>query len=374
MDVLPANFCRDGRILQFVSDTLNYSNIGIDPIRRSAMRPDMTRDRLPSLGSRQLKAVLAVAEYRSFVAAASFLRLSQPALTRTIKQVEGELGVQLFSRNTRHVTVTAAGKEFANLAERLLGDLQIGVAHMRELADRPCGQIVVTSVVSLASAMLPALLADYRRRFSGIEVHLREGLHHAVMEELRSGLADFGIGYIDDAPKSFITENLGTETFHVVLPRDSALARRKTVELRAMADAALVSFPAESRTRRIVDGAAAAMGISFQYSMTANRLPALHGLIRNRIGLAIVPSSERPLPDDPDLVSRPLAGKRLACQIGIMRLRERDLTPAAAEFLNVVRKWLRQFRGRAGRKRLAHRDHLARRQHHSSGSVVNSSG
>jgi DNA-binding transcriptional LysR family regulator len=317
------------------------------------MEANMARGILPSLSSRQLNAVLAVAEYRSFIAAASFLKLSQPALTRTIKQVEAELGVRLFSRSTRRVSVTDAGKDFAALAERLLNDLEIGVENLRELADRPRGQIVVASVVSLANAMLPALLAGYGRRFSGIEVHLREGLHHAVIDEVRSGLADFGIGYIDDAPKSFVTEGLGTETFHVVLPRDSALARRKTVELRAMADAALVSFPVESRTRRIVDGAAAAAGIFLQYSLTANRLPTLHGLVRNRIGLAIVPASERPLPDDPDLVSRPLAGKRLACQIGIMRLRERELTPAAAEFLNVVREWLREFRRNTGRKRFA---------------------
>jgi DNA-binding transcriptional LysR family regulator len=341
------NFAGVVELLQYISDTYNYSNIRINRLR-NAMRPNMARDILPSLGSRQLNAVVAVAEYRSFVAAASFLKLSQPALTRTIKQVEAELGVQLFSRSTRRVTVTDAGKEFTALAERLLNDLQIGVANLR--ADRPRGQIVVASVVSLANAMLPALLAGYGRRFSGIEVHLREGLHHAVIDEVRSGLADFGIGYIDDAPKSFITEGLGTETFHVVLPRDSALARRKTVELRAIADAVLVSFPVESRTRRIVDGAAAAAGISLQYSMTANRLPTLHGLVRNRIGLAIVPASERPLPDDPDLVSRPLAGKRLVCQIGIMRLRERELTPAAAELLNVVRKWLRQFRRITRRK------------------------
>jgi LysR family carnitine catabolism transcriptional activator len=84
--------------------------------------------------------------------------------------------------------------------------------------------------------------------------------------------------------------------------------------------------------------------------MTTNRLPTLHGLVRNRIGLAVVPASERPSADDPDLVSRPLVGKRLACRIGVMRLRERELTPAAAEFLDVVRKWLRAFRRDAGRK------------------------
>ena len=168
----------------------------------------MARDIFPNLSSRQLNAVLAVVEYRSFVAAASSLKMSQPALTRTIKQIETELGVLLFSRSTRQVTITDAGKEFAALAERLLNDLKISVESMRELADQPRGQIVVASVVSLANAVLPTLIADYSREFPGIEVHLREGLHSVVRDEVRGGLADFGIGYIDDVPKSFITENL----------------------------------------------------------------------------------------------------------------------------------------------------------------------
>jgi DNA-binding transcriptional LysR family regulator len=276
--------------------------------------------------------------------------MSQPALTRTIKQIETELDVLLFSRSTRQVTITEAGTEFAVLAERLLNDLKIGVENMRELADQPRGQIVVSSVVSLANAMLPALIADYSRRFPGIQIHLREGLHSAIGDEVRSGLADFGIGYIDDAPKAFITESLGIETFHVVLPRDAALARRRKIELPALADAPLVSFPVESRTRRLVDAAAAAAGLSLRYLMTTNRLPTLHGLVRNRVGLAVVPASERPSSGDPDLVSRPLIGQRLACQIGVMRLRERELTPAAAEFLSVVRKWLQAFRRDRGLK------------------------
>lgn len=311
----------------------------------------MARDKFPNLSSRQLGAVLAVAEYRSFIAAASSLKMSQPALTRTIKQIEAELGVQLFSRSTRQVAITAAGKEFAALAERLLNDLKLGVENMRELADQPRGQIVVASVVSLANAVLPTLIADYSRKYPGIQLHLREGLHSVVREEVRSGLADFGIGYIDDAPKSFIAENLGVETFHVVLRRDSALARRGKIELPTMANAALVSFPVESRTRRIVDAAAVGAGLSLRYLMTTNRLPTLHGLVRNGVGFAVVPASERPSPDDPDLVSRPLVGRRLSCPIGIMRLRERELTPAAAEFLNLVRAWWRASRRKTGRKK-----------------------
>ena len=310
----------------------------------------MKRDTFPNLSSRQLRAVLAVAEYRSFVAAANALKISQPALTRAIQQIETELEVPLFSRSTRQVTITDAGQEFVSFAERWLNDLKISVENMRELAEQPRGQIVVASVVSLANAVLPTLIADYSRRFPRIEIHLREGLHSVVRDEVRGGLADFGIGYLDDSPKSFITEELGLETFQVVLRRDGALARRRQIELQALADTSMVSFPTESRTRRILDDAAAAAGLSFRYLMTTNRLPTLHGLVRNGVGLAVVPASERPSPDDPDLISRPLIGRRLACPIGIMRLQERELSPPAAEFLAVVRRWLRESRGGARRK------------------------
>jgi DNA-binding transcriptional LysR family regulator len=60
-----------------------------------------------------LQTILALAEYGSFIAAASSLKTSQPAVTRTVKHVEEVLGIKLFDRNTRSVQITAAGKEFA---------------------------------------------------------------------------------------------------------------------------------------------------------------------------------------------------------------------------------------------------------------------
>jgi DNA-binding transcriptional LysR family regulator len=299
------------------------------------------RDIVPDLSSNELRAVVAVAEYRSFVAAAASLKISQPALTRRIKQVEQELRVTLFSRSTRHVSVTEAGKRFASHAERLLKDLKISADNAREVAKSPRGQVVVSSVLSLANAILPALIAGYNRRFPAVEIHLREGLHNAVRDDVRSGLADFGVGYVDDPPSAFATEKLGVEALYLVMPADHPIAGRRSIELHDLVEMPFVSFPSESRTRRTIDGAAATAGLSFNYVMTANRLPTLHGLVRNRVGLAVVPASERPAGNDKELASRPLIGRRLSCQIGVMRLRERELSPAAAELVSVVRKWLR---------------------------------
>src|ERR1700758_827730 len=176
-------------------------------------RHDMSKSGLPDLTSRQLETVLALAEYGSFIAAAALLKTSQPAVTRTIKHVEDVLGVKLFDRSTRSVQITAAGKEFVGVAGRMLNDLKITIRSMRELADQRRGQIIVSSIMSVANGKLPGLVSEYRLAYPGIELHVRDGVHGTVIEDVRSGAADFGITYVDDLPDPFLSTPLGKEDF-----------------------------------------------------------------------------------------------------------------------------------------------------------------
>jgi len=298
----------------------------------------------PDVSSRQLRAVLAVAEYRSFIAAAAFLKTSQPALSRTIKQIESTLGVSLFSRSTRQVTITQAGEEFAALAERLLGDLKLGVENMRSLGEQRRGQIIVASIMSLAHASLPAVIAEYTRQFPGIEIKLREGVQGNVQDDVRSGLADFGVGYVADMPQPFVTQRLGVETFYAVLPARHRLARVKEIELKALKGAVLVSLPTDSRTRRLIDGAAATAGFSFRHPITVNQFATLYSFVRSGVGLTIVPDGARPPASDRALVSRPLIRPRISREIGIVRIEGRELTPAASALLTLIEERLRPAR------------------------------
>ena len=206
------------------------------------------------------------------------------------------------------------------------------------------GQIIVASIMSLAQVVLPTLIAEYSRQFPGIEVHLREGVQGNVYDDVRSGLADFGVGYVADMPEPFITESLGAEAFYVVLPTGHRLARSKEIELKALKDAALVSLPIKSRTRRIIDGAAASAGFSFRHAITVNQFATLYSFVRNGAGLTIVPDGARPPANDRELVSRPLIRPRVSREIGIVRLRERELAPAAASLLALVRERLHRSR------------------------------
>jgi DNA-binding transcriptional LysR family regulator len=309
----------------------------------AARRSPKRAGALPEVNSRQLAAVRAVAEYRSFIAAAAHLGISQPALTLTIQRLEQTLGLPLFVRTTRRVTTTAAGREFVAMAERVLNDLKLGMGNLRELTDRQRGQVVVTSLIPIG---MSSVIAEYGRQFPGVEIQLREGFQDDVRDDVRSGLADFGIGDIGGLPDSHLTESLGVEDLWVVLRSDHPLARLRQIEFGALKDIALVSFRVGSGSRRLIDAAATAAGFTLRHVVTVGLPITLLNLVAGGVGVAIGPARPWPRGVHTNLMSRPLVRPRLSSEIGIMRLRERELSPAAAGLLALARERLRIRRSR----------------------------
>jgi DNA-binding transcriptional LysR family regulator len=290
---------------------------------------------IPDLSARQLHAVLAVAEYNSFIAAAAFLKTSQPALTRTIKRVEDVLGVRLFDRSTRRVAITTAGREFVALAERMLNDLRISIGSMRQISEQQRGQIIISSIMSVANGLLPAIVAKYRASRPGIEIILREGVHGTVLEDIRSGTADLGATYVDDVPDFVEAKRVSREVFEVILPRSHPLtkrARRSSVTLTELVSFPLVSLPHESRTRRIIDGAASTAGHTLQHVATVTQFATMMSFVRAGVGIAIVPSGAIAGLLGRDIAVLALTKPRLSRDVGLIWLRERELTPAAQGF------------------------------------------
>ena len=298
----------------------------------------MATHALPDLSARQLEAVLAVAEYGSFIAVSARLRISQPALTRTIKRVETALGVRLFERNTRHVQITPAGREFVAVAERLLNDLGLAVRNLREVAEEQRGRLTLSSIMSVASGVLPLLLATYRADRPGIEIVVREGVHGSVLEDVRSGGADLGLSYVDDLPDAIEGIALQRETFSVVLPRRHRLTARHSLALADLRDEPMVALPPDSRTRRTIDAATSTAGLTLRQVVTVGQFATLMGCVRAGVGLAVVPTGATGFFLGRDLRAIPVSDPRLSRRLGLIVLRGREPSPAAAGFMTLVRR------------------------------------
>lgn len=298
----------------------------------------MARTALPDVGTRQLEAVLALAEYGSFVAAAARLRLSQPALTRSLKRLEAQLGVRLFERSTRRVQITAAGREFAAVAERMLNDLGITVQSVREVAQERRGLVVISCVMSVASGELPAIIAAYQADRPGVEIHVREGVYASILDDVRGGVADFGISYIDELPDFAMGTPLGRQTFYAVVPVRHRLASRRSVGLAELTEHPIVALPTESRTRRTLDAAAVTAGLQLHQRVVVNQIGTLLALVAAGVGVGVVPGSAARGPSVGGLRFIPLAEPRLVRRLGLITLREREPTPVAAGLMALLRR------------------------------------
>src|SRR5262249_50983561 len=298
--------------------------------------------RTPDLTLRQLQTIVALAEYGSFIATASLMKTSQPAVTRTVKHLEETLGVKLFDRSTRSVQITAAGREFAAVAARMLNDLKITVGSMRELADQRRGQVIVSSIMSVANGKLPAMVAAYRQSYPGVELYVRDGVHGTVIEDVRSGAADFGITYLDELPAPFVSTPLGREEFTVIVPRNHHLAAKASLALTDLRGLPLVSLPGDSRTRRLIDSVAASARLDLKHVVVVSLFTTMLSFVRAGIGIAIAPQSGVAGLLGKELKAVPLRGKPLVRDLGIVALKEREPTIPATELIALIKQsWKR---------------------------------
>jgi DNA-binding transcriptional LysR family regulator len=291
------------------------------------------------ISSRQLRCVVSLAQYGSFVAAATDLGMSQPALTRAIMRVEEILGVRLFTRSTRRVALTGAGREFVPVAERLLADLAISVQNMRALQTRERGRLVIACLMSVAYGVLPKVIADYHQRHRGVDLEIREGLLSTVIEDVRSGLVDFGIGDITNSPAlpdAIEATPMREERFRVVLRTDHRLADRRRLGVKDLRDETVITMPFGAGMRRLIDGSAATAGISFGRTITVSQFATVFSLVRSGIGVSIVPEAALAIEPDAAIASRPLTNPTITRKLGLLRIRNRPTSPAAEGFLDLL--------------------------------------
>jgi LysR family carnitine catabolism transcriptional activator len=286
---------------------------------------------------KHLRAIASVANYGSFTAAAADLGMTQSAVSRLVLQLERQLGVAVFLRSTRSVILTVAGREFAASTRRVLDDLSIQVDNARALGEQVRGRLIISCLLSITHHVVPEAVLKYRKAHPGVEIHLREGMGSEVYEDVRSGLADFGIGYVTGLGQEIVADEEVQESCFAVLPSRHPLREKEALSLRELRNEAFVSLPTAAGLRRQIDGIAADNGIALNYTTIVEQFGTLFDFVAANVGVAIVPASALPRRTPRGVVVRKLVSPSLVRRVGILRLKHRPLTPAAAGFLDIFR-------------------------------------
>jgi len=241
---------------------------------------------------RQLEYFVAVAEEANFTRAAERIHVAQPAVSAQIKQLERELGQPLLDRSRRTVRLTAAGEAtlpFARAALAAVADIHVAVEELTQLVR---GTVTLGSVTS-HNVDIPALLADFHAEHPNVEITLSTDSSDALVEKVRSGRLDAAIVSVgpDERPEGLDVEVVTDEAVQAVVSRADALAARKSIRLKELADRQLIALPVGAGIRHQFDAACANAGVSARVAFEASTPLALADLAERGLGVAIVPAS-----------------------------------------------------------------------------------
>ncbi|MDP9427678.1 MAG: LysR family transcriptional regulator [Actinomycetota bacterium] len=281
-----------------------------------------------------LARLLALADHDRVTDAAAALGMSQSTLSRLLARVEDELGTRLFERDARGARpnphgelVLATAREITERYDQLRGELAT-------LLDPGSGTVRLAFLDSMATSLVPRVLHDFRAEAPHVRVVLRQEPGHEIVRDLASGAAELAITSPRPAgPHGWVP--LQRQRLVLVVPPGHRLAGRRPVRLDEVADDDVVTVPGGFGFRSLVDELFAAAGVVPRVAFESGDLATVEGLVGAGLGVAVVPEH---VAGASHTVVVPLAAADAERVVGLTWRSDRALPPAAARFLEFLRR------------------------------------
>lgn len=249
---------------------------------------------------RQLRHFIAVAEEEHFSRAARRANIVQSALSTSIRTLEEELGAQLFVRTTRKVRLTEAGRVLLVHARIVLDAAREAANAVAKVAGLERATLRLGAVPGLPTFIdLAALLATFRERYPGVDVHLSLGNANELLAKIKEGAFDVAVLPLSEPQIGMETITVACDPLALVCAPGHHLAGRKSVKLRELADQSFVDFEQGWAARQLTDRAFEEAGIARQTAFEVSDRDTMLALVQRGLGIALMPHSSvrrSPLP------------------------------------------------------------------------------
>ena len=286
---------------------------------------------------RQLRVFRAIAGGRNFSRAGDQVGLSQPAVSRSVGELESQLGLKLLDRTTREVMLTEAGQSLALRLDRVLDELDQALAEVHGMAGARRGKVRVASSPTLSANLMPACIAECARRDPDIDFVLLDRIQQDVLDSVRAGEVDFGVVVEPPAADDLQGQTILDDPFCLVLPPGHRLAARPSVRWSALDGVPLVLLDHASGSRRLIDGALAAHGAHCKVRQQVGHPTTVFRMVEQGIGISVMPALAMPPAGLLSLTVRPLL-PRMQRSIMLVHRRNRAPSPLAQRVWDLIRE------------------------------------
>ncbi len=239
----------------------------------------------------QLRCFTTVATELNFRRAAERLNMTQPPLSRQIQLLEHHLGVALFTRSTRSVALTAAGRAFFIEAQNLLERAQQAAAAAKRFAEGDIGSVTISFVGSAVYEFLPRVIAEARLKQPHVKISLEEMNTYQQHEAMRARRVDLGIVRSPLLQPGFATECLVREPFVLAVPSNHRLATADSVAVSDLDGEPFLmySHAAYPPFNELLTGMFRSARVAPQYVQWLGSSLTILALVNAGMGLALVP-------------------------------------------------------------------------------------
>ncbi len=287
-------------------------------------------------GIRPIRAFLAVARLGSFTKAAAELHVSQPALTVQIHQLEESLSVRLFDRNKRRVALSSSGRELFLPLEKILADIEALMVASHDLTGLQSGSVSIATLPSVASSLLPAVIRQFATEHPKIVVQVNDVIADQIIRLVKTEEIDFGIGTKVGSDKEIDYLEFLSDELCAFFPEGHPLGSRKPLKLRDVAAYPLILTTKGTSVRALVERALEKERLEITLACDANYMSTVIGMVRGGLGVSILPKSA--------IDSASCSGVQVCVirtpgltRVGLIRKRNRSLSPAAQRFIDLLR-------------------------------------
>lgn len=280
----------------------------------------------------ELAAFVAVAERMNFRAASEALFISPSALSRRIDRIEEALGVRLFDRTTRRVSLTEDGEQFLTHAGEALAALQNAISDVGDRAERRAGLVTVACIPSVANHLLPEVLAQFAKLQPDTRIKMLDHSAPQVLKAVVEKQADFGVNFLGAQEPSIDFAAIVKERYVLAVPARHRLATLRSVGWEEFVGERFISLAADSGNRMLLDNAVAQAKARPVTHVEVNHVEGALALVRAGLGVSAIPRLALTGTSSKDLVGVPLTRPLVSRTLGLITRKGHRL-PTQAEVL-----------------------------------------
>ena len=284
---------------------------------------------------RQLEYFQMASRLRNITRAAKRLRVSQPNITVAIKKLEAELGIQLFDRSQKQLSLTPEGSVFLSRVDAALRCLNDALIEVNDFKQLQKGVIKIGIPPMMGAILFPKIFSGFQTLHPGLDVMLFEEGSISIREMLDQDELDFGIIITSNASSSLNILPMTRSQLVVCVPASSELAKKDKISNTDIAKSSLIVMKEGSYLRQIVQDRLRSINVSPNIVLESGQITTIKGLVAHNVGIAFL--LDFIADDSSGICSKPLEDP-IFVDIGLAWKKERYVSKAAQAFINFCKK------------------------------------